>query len=157
MAAFFAISSEGRAGFAEGRYSKVERSRTRRWSLPAESVPWVADLLVEALAGFIAEPATLEKLVEDWGKPAACDALRKVGRDVGEDIDADEVGEAKGPGARPADGGAGERVDFLDGEPLLEHEVGGAEHDGDTDAICDEVGRVVREDDLFAEAEIGER
>ncbi len=35
VAAFFAISSEGSAGLAEGRYSKVERSRTRRSSLPS--------------------------------------------------------------------------------------------------------------------------
>ena len=39
VAAFFAISNAGRAGLAEGRYSKVEKSRTRRWSLPAESAP----------------------------------------------------------------------------------------------------------------------
>ncbi len=67
----------------------------------------------------------------------------KVGGDVGEDVDADHVGEAKGAGARPADGGAGERVDLFDGEALLEHQVGGREHDGDADAIGDEVGRVV--------------
>ncbi len=39
---------------------------------------------------------------------------------------------------------------------LLEHQVGGVEHDGDADAIGDEVGRVVREDNLLAEDAIGE-
>src|ERR1700722_3581442 len=33
--AFFAISSEGSAGLAKERYSKVEKSRTRRSSLPS--------------------------------------------------------------------------------------------------------------------------
>ncbi len=73
-----------------------------------------------------------------------------------EDVDADEIGEAKGSGARPADGGAGERVDFFDRESLLEHQVGGVEHDRDADAVGDEVGRVVRKDDLLAEDAIGE-
>ena len=75
---------------------------------------------------------------------------------MGEDVDADQVGEAEGSGARPADGGAGERVDFFDGEALLEHQVGGVEHDGDADAVGDEVGRVVGEDDLLAEEAVGE-
>ena len=79
------------------------------------------------------------------------DALREVGGYVGEDVDADQIGEAKGAGAGPADGGAGERVDFFDGEALLEHQVGGVEHDGDADAVGDEVGRVVGEDHLLAE------
>src|SRR3984957_10434311 len=35
VAAFFAISSEGRAGLAKGRYSKVEKSRKRRSSFPS--------------------------------------------------------------------------------------------------------------------------
>ncbi len=73
-----------------------------------------------------------------------------------EDVDADQIGETKGSGARPADGGAGERVDLFDGEPLLEHQVGGAKHDRDADAVGDEVGRVVRKDDLLAEDAIGE-
>ena len=81
----------------------------------------------------------------------------EVGGDVGEDVDADEVGEAEGSGARPADGGAGERIDFFDRESLLKHEVGGAEHDCDADAVGDEVGRVVRKDDLLAEDAIGKR
>ena len=73
-----------------------------------------------------------------------------------EDVDADEIGEAKGSGARPAEGRAGERVHFFDGQALLEHEIGGVEHDGDADAVGDEVGRVVGEDDLLAEDAVGE-
>ncbi len=110
-----------------------------------------ADFLVEALAGFVAEPAALEHLVEDRRKLAASDALRKVGGDVGENVDANQIGEAESSGARPADGRAGERVDFFDGQSLLEHQIGGVEHDRDADAVGDEVGRVVREDDLLAE------
>ena len=151
MAAFFAISSEGRAGFDRGT---VFESR----EIEDEALVFAvgtADFLVEALSRFVAEPAALEQFVEDCGKLAASDALREVGGDVGKDVDADEIGEAKGSGARPADGRAGERVDFLDGEPLLEHQVGGVEHDRDADAIGDEVGRVVRKDDLLAENAIG--
>ena len=152
VAAFFAISSEGSAGLVAGRYSKVDKIEDEALVFAVGA----ADFLVEALAGFIAEPAALEQFIEDGGKLAAGDALRKVGGDVGEDVDADEIGEAKGSGAGPADGRTGERVDLFDGESLLEHEVGGVEHDGDADAVGDEVGRVVGEDDLLAEDAIGE-
>ena len=152
VAAFFAISSEGRAGFGGGTVFEGGEIEDEALVFAVGT----ADLLVEALAGFVAEPAALQHFVEDGGEFAAGDALREVGGDVGEDVDADEIGEAKGAGARPADGGAGERVDFFDGEALLEHEVGGVEHDRDADAVGDEVGRVVREDDLLAEDAIGE-
>ena len=115
-----------------------------------------ADFLVEALPGFVAEPAALEQFVENRGELAASDALREVGGNVGEDVDADEIGEAKCSGARPADGGTGERVDFFDSKPCSSIRFGGVEHDRDADAIGDEVGRVVREDDLLAEHAIGE-
>ena len=39
--------------------------------------------------------------------------------------------------------------------PCSQHQVRGVEHDGDADAVGDEVGRVVREDDLLAEHAIG--
>ena len=45
----------------------------------------------------------------------------------------------------------GERVGLFDGEALLEHERRGREHDGDADAVGDEVGRVVGEHHLLAE------
>ena len=80
----------------------------------------------------------------------------KVGCDVGEDVNADEIGEAKGPGARPSDGGTSECIDFFNCEALFEHQVRGVEHDGDADAIGDEIVRVVREDDLLAEKAVGE-
>ena len=152
VAAFFAISSDGRAGFAAG--TVFERGEIENEALVFAI--GAANLFVEALAGFVAEPAALEKFFENGGKSTACDTLRKVGGDVGEDVDADEIGEAEGAGARPADGGAGQRVDLFDGESLLEHQVGGVEHDRDADAVGDEVGRVVREDDLLAEEAISE-
>ena len=84
------------------------------------------------------------------------DALRKVGGDVGQDVDADKIGEAESARARPAEGRAGESVSLLDGQALLQHQVGGVEHDSDADAVGDEVGRVVGEDDLLAEDAVGE-
>ena len=115
------------------------------------------NFLVETLARFVSEPAALHQLVEYCRKFAAGDALREVGGNVREDIDPDQIGEAKSSGAGPAERGAGERVHFFDGESLLEHEIGGVEHDCDADAIGDEVGRVVREDHLLAERAVGER
>ncbi len=80
-----------------------------------------------------------------------CRAGGEVGGDVGEDVDADHVGETESAGARPANGLAGEGVGFFDGEALLQHQGSGGEHDGDADAVGDEVGRVVGEHDLLAE------
>ena len=51
---------------------------------------------------------------------------------------------------------AGEGVGFFDGEALLEHQLRGGEHDGYADAVGDEVGSVIGEDDLLAEEAIGE-
>ena len=72
-----------------------------------------------------------------------------------QNIDAHQIGETKGSGARPAEGGAGERVDFFNRESLFQHQVRGVEHDRDADAVGDEVGRVVRKDHLLAESAIG--
>ena len=102
--------------------------------------------LVEALSGFVAEPAALHNLVEYSREICLCvTPCGKVRRNVRQDVDAHHVGEAEGAGARPADGRTGQRIDFFDGEPLLQHQVGGVEHDRDADAVGDEVGRVVRE------------
>ena len=152
MAAFFAIVERGQGGF--GGRTVFEGGEIEDQALVF--AVGAASFLVEALPGFVAQPAALHQFVENCGEFAAGDALREVGGDVREDVDADEIGEAKGSGARPADGGAGERVDFFDGQALLEHEIGGVEHDGDADAVGDEVGRVVGEDHLLAEDAIGE-
>ena len=73
-----------------------------------------------------------------------------------QDVDADHVGETKGSGARPADGGTGKRVHFFDGQPLLPHKVERGKHVGGADAVGDEVGRVMRNHHLFAEDAVGE-
>ena len=76
--------------------------------------------------------------------------------DVGEDVDADHVGEAEGAGAGPAEGGAGEGVDLFDGQALRHHQADGVHHGEGADAVGDEVGRVVRVDDGLAEALVAE-
>jgi hypothetical protein len=43
----------------------------------------------------------------------------KVRGDVSQDVDADEIGEAEGSGARPADGRTGERVNLFNRQSLL--------------------------------------
>ena len=63
----FGHVERGRAGLAAGRYSKVVRSRTRRVVFAVGA----SDFLVEALAGFVAEPAALDELREDGGEVAA--------------------------------------------------------------------------------------
>ena len=139
-------------GLARGRYSRVLRSRTQAFFFAVRAFGF----LVKALAGFVAEPVAVDDFLEDSREAALCGALREIGGDVSQDVDADHVGEAEGAGAGPADGGAGEGVGFLDGEALLKHERGGGEHDGYADAVGDEVGRVIGEDNLLAEEAIGE-
>jgi hypothetical protein len=64
---------------------------------------FAADFFVEALAGFVAQPAALEHLFQNARKAAWRYALGEVGGDVGEDVDAHHVGQAEGAGARPAE------------------------------------------------------
>ena len=75
---------------------------------------------------------------------------------MGKDVDANEVAEAEGAGAGPAEGGAGEGVDLFDGEVLGHHEADGVAHGEGADAVGDEVGCVEGLDDGFAEALIAE-
>ena len=93
--------------------------------------------------------------MENGSELAAAHSFREIRRDVRQNIDAHQIGKAKGSGARPADGGAGQRVDLFDRESLLQHQVPGVEHDRNADAIGDEVGRVVRRDHLLAERAVG--
>ena len=75
---------------------------------------------------------------------------------MGQYVDAHHVGQAESAGTRPSYGGAGEGVGFLNAEPLLKHQIGCGEHDRDADAVGDEVGSVVGEDDLLPKQTIGE-
>ncbi len=121
VAAFFAISSAGSAGLAAGgiRTSQIEH-QPHFFSVRA------ATLLVEALPGLVAQPAALHHLVQNRGKAALRHALGKVRGHMGQNVDAHQVGQPEGSGARPADRRAGQRVHFFDGQPLLQHQVRGA-------------------------------
>ena len=57
---------------------------------------------------------------------------------------------------RPADDGTGHRVDFFNRELAGRHELDRPERAEHPDAIRDEPGRVLRDDDALAEAAIGE-
>ena len=83
-------------------------------------------------------------------------ALGEVGGHVGEDVDAHQVGQAEGAGAGPADGLTGEGVHLFDGQALLPHQARGGKHDGDADAVGDEVGGVAGRNHLLAQEAVGE-
>ena len=80
----------------------------------------------------------------------------KVGGDVGEHVDADEVAEPEGAGFRPAERRAGEGVDLFDGQPLLHHQADGVAHREGADAVGDEVRLIERVDDRFAQPLVAE-
>ena len=136
-------------GLAAGRYSTVCQSRARR------SVPF---FFVEALAGFVAKPAALEhgfyKGREFYG--FACAGLAKICHHVSEHIETHHVCQAERPGAGPAEDASGKQVDILHSEVLFLHERQGLQHDVDAEAIGDEVRRVVRVDNGFAQAAVSE-
>ena len=79
-----------------------------------------------------------------------------VAHDVAENVEADHVAEAEGASLGPADGGAGEGVDFFDAEVHLLHHAHDVEHGEGADAVGDEVGRVLGVDDALAEVQIAE-
>ena len=115
-----------------------------------------AALLVEALAGLIAQPAPLHNLLQYRRKTALRDALGKIRGHMGQNVDAHQVRQPEGAGARPADSLPGQRVHLFDGQPLLQHQGRRIEHHGDADAVGDEVGRVASKHHLLAQSQIGE-
>ncbi len=85
-----------------------------------------ARLLVEALAGLVAQPFALHQLVRAREQNLPCDTpCGKLAATWARMSMPDQVGQAEGSGARPAEGRAGERVNFFDGQALLQHQVGG--------------------------------
>ena len=117
-------------------------------------------LLIEAAFGFVAQPFALDHLAEE-GRDLQFAALIAhvlchVADDVAEDVESDEVDGAEGGGAWPADGLSCQRVNFFDAQIHLLHEADDVEHGESADAIGDEVGRVLGEDDPFAELDIAE-
>jgi hypothetical protein len=80
----------------------------------------------------------------------------EVGGHVRQHIDAHHVRQPERPGARPADGAAGQRVHLFDGQVLLLHEAHRFQHDEDADPVGDEVGRVAREHHFLAQQHVGE-
>ena len=119
-----AMSSAGSFGFCAGpvvERGEVEDSRDQILPLVGSLL-----LLVEALAGFVAEPFAFEHLREERrelnvGALVLIVGCAEVADDAAENVEADHVGEAKGSGLGPAHGLAGERVDFFDAEALALH------------------------------------
>ena len=117
-------------------------------------------LLVEAAAGLVAQPLALEHGFEKrrQRRLTACILLcfGEVPRHMRQDVEPHHVRQPEGAGARPADGGAGQRVHLLDGQVFFLHHAQRLQDDEDADAVGDEVRRVAREDDFLAEVLIGE-
>src|SRR5271169_10214 len=117
-------------------------------------------LLVEAALGFVAEPLAVNHLDEKRGELQIAALVLYVGgrvaNDVSEDVEADEVSEAERGHLGPADGGAGQGIDFFDAEVHLLHDAHDVQRGEGTNAIGDKVGRVLRVYHALAEVEIAE-
>ena len=120
------------------------------------------DALVKAAAGFFAEPAAADHLFDERGNAVEF-ARFVIGRivvdianDVGEDVEADDIGGAEGGGLGPADGGARAGVHFLDAHAEAGHERKRSEHGKSADAIGDEIWSILGADHSFAQAAIAE-
>ena len=74
---------------------------------------------------------------------------------MAEDVEADEIDGAEGCRLGPSESGTSERVDVFDGEIHLLHETHDVENRERADAVADEVGRVFRVDDAFAQFDVG--
>jgi hypothetical protein len=75
---------------------------------------------------------------------------------VSQNVEADEIGEAKRRHLGPAHGSAGERVNFLDAEVHLLHQAHDVQRGEGPDAVGDEVGRVLGMDHALAQVQIAE-
>ena len=152
-----AASSEGKRGFGERLV--FERLPIQDVDL---AVVALADAFVEALAGFLAEPAALDHFVlEVEGQEAIApgivgDHFVEIVADEGPDIEADDIEQAEAGAIGQADERAGERVHFFDGEVFLDHRFRDGAAEKTADAVGDEVGRVLGADDAFAETAVGE-
>ena len=114
-------------------------------------------LLIEALAGFVAQPATLQHGLHKRRqlKRFAGAGLGEVRHHVGQDVQADHIRQAEATGTRPTDGASGKHIHLFDGEPLLLHQLDGLDHDVDANAIGDEVRGVAGIDHRLAQATVG--
>ncbi len=114
-------------------------------------------LLVEALAGFVAQPAAVEHGLDEWRQLERFTGagLGKIRNHVGQDVDAHHVRQAEAAGAGPAECTAGECVDLFYGETLFLHQLQGLGHDVDANPVGYEVGCVAGIDDRLAQATIG--
>ncbi len=120
------------------------------------------DALVKAAAGFFAQPAAASHLFDQRGNAVefarfvAGSVVVDIADDVGEHVEADDIGGAKSGRLGPADGGAGAGVHFFDGHAEAGHERERSEHGERADAVGDEVGSVLGAHHAFAQAAIAE-
>ena len=151
-----AASSDGSLTGCLGRYSIVLRIERPDICLARVVLP----ALVEAAAGFLADPAAREHLVDERRElklraAAVRQARGEIVGDMHEDVESRDVDGAERRALRPADRGARDRIDFLDrirpGGERLEN----AHEPVHRDVVGDESRRVLRDDDVLAEPAIG--
>ncbi len=122
----------------------------------------VLGLLVETALGLVAEPLLLDHGLDEVGRDEEVAALVlrqglvEVRHDVVGRVEAHEVDRPEDGRAGPAQGGADDGVDVLDLHALGKHEVHGVGHVEDADAVGDEVGHVLADDDALAEHVLAE-
>ena len=117
----------------------------------------VGAALEEAALGLVAELLLLDHLadvrgdLEDLPVLVLGQRVEAVVRDVRERVEADEICRAEARALGVRHGRAGDVVDVLGREAVLQHLVDGGHHGVRADAVTDEVRRVLAEDDALAE------
>ena len=121
--------------------------------------------LVKAAARLVAEPAAPRHFLEqrrhavEFARFVVRNIFVDVADHVQEDVDADNIREAKRRRPRPAERGTGAGVHFLKRHAQFVHQADRIQHGKRSDAVADEIRSILGDDDALAElvvAEFGE-
>ena len=140
----------------------MERLVVERFPIQSQDLAILAHPLVKALAGFVAQPFSLDHLFfeiqrkEAIAPPVVGNKIIKICSDESPYIDAHEIEQTEARGIRHADQRAGERVHFFDREILFQHGLPDGAAQEAADPIGDEIGSVFSANHAFAETAIGE-
>ncbi len=118
--------------------------------------------LVESLAGFVAQPSAPRHLFNQRGhlvhfvRLIVWRGFVDVLHHVDQHVQPNEIGRAKRRGLRPAHRRPSARIHFFDGHAQRCHQPDGVQHRECSDAIGDEVGRILGNYHAFAEPAVAE-
>ena len=122
--------------------------------------------LVKAAARFVADPAAPRHFLDqrrhavEFARFVIRNIFVNIADHVQQDVDADNIRQAKRRRPRPAERGTGAGVHFLKRHAQLVHQPDRIQHGKRSDAVADEIRSILGDDDALAElvvAEFGER